>query len=125
MGGHIGKGEREREMRVRRRGRGSSCADFRDPAAPVRRLVGVASAGARLVRRDTGRGERERHDGGAPTSGLTCEGNGGGEGRRCAAWRERHRLRSRDENGTDIFRPYSRPNSFKGVLIRPYLSPDI
>jgi hypothetical protein len=32
---------------------------------------------------------------------------------------------SRDENGTDIFRPYSRPNSFRGVLIRPYPSPDI
>jgi hypothetical protein len=31
----------------------------------------------------------------------------------------------RDENGTDIFRPYSRPNLFRGVLIRPYLSPDI
>jgi pectate lyase len=31
----------------------------------------------------------------------------------------------RDENGTDIFRPYSRLNSFRGVLIRPYLSPDI
>ena len=25
----------------------------------------------------------------------------------------------------DIFRPYSRPNPFRGVLIRPYLSPDI
>jgi hypothetical protein len=34
-------------------------------------------------------------------------------------------LDSRDENGTDIFRPYSRPNSFRGVLIRPYSSPDI
>jgi hypothetical protein len=32
---------------------------------------------------------------------------------------------SRDENGTDIFRPYSRPNPFRGVLIRPYPSPDI
>jgi hypothetical protein len=32
---------------------------------------------------------------------------------------------SRDENGTDIFRPYSRPNPFSGVLIRPYPSPDI
>jgi hypothetical protein len=31
-------------------------------------------------------------------------------------------LPSRDENGTDIFRPYSRPNSFRGVLIRPYLN---
>jgi hypothetical protein len=31
----------------------------------------------------------------------------------------------RDENGTDIFRPYSRPNLFRWVLIRPYLSPDI
>jgi hypothetical protein len=31
----------------------------------------------------------------------------------------------RDENGTDIFRPYSRPNPFRGVLIRPYPSPDI
>jgi hypothetical protein len=25
----------------------------------------------------------------------------------------------------DIFRPYSRPNSFRGVLIRPYPSLDI
>jgi hypothetical protein len=32
---------------------------------------------------------------------------------------------TRDENGTDIFRPYSRPNPFRGVLIRPYPSPDI
>jgi hypothetical protein len=32
---------------------------------------------------------------------------------------------ARDENGTDIFRPYSRPNLFRGVLIRPYPSPDI
>jgi hypothetical protein len=32
---------------------------------------------------------------------------------------------SRDENGTDIFRPYSRPNPFREVLIRPYPSPDI
>jgi hypothetical protein len=32
---------------------------------------------------------------------------------------------SRDENGTDIFRPYSIPNPFRGVLIRPYPSPDI
>jgi hypothetical protein len=31
----------------------------------------------------------------------------------------------RDENGTDIFRSYSRPNPFRGVLIRPYPSPDI
>jgi hypothetical protein len=31
----------------------------------------------------------------------------------------------RDENGTDIFRPYSRPNSFRGVLIHPYPSPHI
>jgi hypothetical protein len=31
----------------------------------------------------------------------------------------------RDENGTDIFRPYSGPNPFRGVLIRPYPSPDI
>jgi hypothetical protein len=30
----------------------------------------------------------------------------------------------RDENG-DIFRPYTRPNPFRGVLIRPYPSPDI
>jgi hypothetical protein len=35
------------------------------------------------------------------------------------------RLFGRDENGTDIFRPYSRPNPFRGVLIRPYPSPDI
>jgi uridine kinase len=32
---------------------------------------------------------------------------------------------TRDENGTNIFRPYSRPNPFRGVLIRPYPSPDI
>ena len=31
----------------------------------------------------------------------------------------------RDENGTDIFRSYSRPNSFRGVLIHPYPSLDI
>jgi hypothetical protein len=30
-----------------------------------------------------------------------------------------------DENGTDILLPNSRPNSFRGVLIRPYPSPDI
>jgi hypothetical protein len=35
------------------------------------------------------------------------------------------RLIIRDENGTDIFRPYSKPNPFRGVLIRPYSSPDI
>jgi hypothetical protein len=34
-------------------------------------------------------------------------------------------LTTRDENGTDIFRPYSIPNPFRGVLIRPYPSPDI
>jgi AAA+ ATPase superfamily predicted ATPase len=34
-------------------------------------------------------------------------------------------LISRDENGMDIFRPYSRPNSFREVLIRPYPSLDI
>jgi hypothetical protein len=32
---------------------------------------------------------------------------------------------SRDENDTDIFQPYSRSNPFRGVLIRPYPSPDI
>ena len=31
----------------------------------------------------------------------------------------------RGENGTYIFRPYSRPNSFRGVQIYPYLSSDI
>ena len=31
----------------------------------------------------------------------------------------------RDENGTDIFRPYSSPNPFRGVQICPYPSPDI
>ena len=31
----------------------------------------------------------------------------------------------RDENGTDIFRPYSKPNPFRGVEICPYSSPDI
>jgi hypothetical protein len=30
-----------------------------------------------------------------------------------------------DENGTNIFRPYLRPNLFREVLIRPYPSPDI
>jgi hypothetical protein len=30
-----------------------------------------------------------------------------------------------DENGTDIFRPYSRPKPFRGVLIHPYPNPDI
>jgi hypothetical protein len=34
-------------------------------------------------------------------------------------------LATQDENGTDIFPPYSRPNPFRGVLIRPYPSPDI
>ena len=32
---------------------------------------------------------------------------------------------SRDENGTDIFRPYSSPNPFRGVQICLYPSPDI
>jgi hypothetical protein len=32
---------------------------------------------------------------------------------------------SRDENGTDSFRPYSRPNSFRRVQICPYPSPNI
>ena len=31
----------------------------------------------------------------------------------------------RDENGTDIFRPYSRPNLFKGIQISPYPSLNI
>jgi hypothetical protein len=31
----------------------------------------------------------------------------------------------RDENGTDIFRPYSRPNPFRGIQISPYPGPDI
>jgi hypothetical protein len=31
----------------------------------------------------------------------------------------------RDENGTDIFRPYSRLNSFRGVQICPYSSLNI
>jgi hypothetical protein len=31
----------------------------------------------------------------------------------------------RDENGMDIFRPYSRPNLFREVLIHPYPIPDI
>jgi hypothetical protein len=31
----------------------------------------------------------------------------------------------RDENGINIFRPYSRPNSFRGVPICPYSSPNI
>ena len=31
----------------------------------------------------------------------------------------------RDENGADIFRPYSKPNPFRGVEICPYPSPDI
>jgi hypothetical protein len=34
-------------------------------------------------------------------------------------------LGGRDENGTNIFRLYSRPNPFRDVLIRPYPSPDI
>jgi hypothetical protein len=34
-------------------------------------------------------------------------------------------LASRDENGMDIFRPYSRLNPFRGVWICLYLSPDI
>jgi len=31
---------------------------------------------------------------------------------------------NRDENGMDIFRPYSRPNLFRGVQICPYPSPN-
>jgi hypothetical protein len=31
----------------------------------------------------------------------------------------------RGENGTNIFRPYSRPNPFRGIQICPYPSPDI
>ena len=34
-------------------------------------------------------------------------------------------LASRDENGMDIFRPYSKPNPFRGVEICPYPSQDI
>jgi hypothetical protein len=34
-------------------------------------------------------------------------------------------MHSRDENGMDIFRPYSRPNPFRGVEICPHPSPDI
>ena len=30
-----------------------------------------------------------------------------------------------DKNGTDIFRPYSKPNLFRGVEICPYPSADI
>jgi hypothetical protein len=37
----------------------------------------------------------------------------------------RRRPTASDENGTNIFRPYSIPNPFRGVLIRPYLSLDI
>ena len=36
-----------------------------------------------------------------------------------------HAPTSRDENGTNIFRPYSKPNPFRGVEIYPYPSPDI
>ena len=32
----------------------------------------------------------------------------------------REGLRAWDENGTDIFRPYSKPNLFSGVEICPY-----
>jgi hypothetical protein len=35
------------------------------------------------------------------------------------------KLWRRDENVMDIFRPYSRSNPFRGVLIRPYSSSDI
>jgi hypothetical protein len=34
-------------------------------------------------------------------------------------------LTHQDKNGTDIFRPYSRPNPFRGVQICLYSSPDI
>jgi hypothetical protein len=37
----------------------------------------------------------------------------------------KHIVAARDENGTDIFRPYSRPNSFRGVEICPYPSPNV
>ena len=36
-----------------------------------------------------------------------------------------HRPTARDENGMDIFRPYSKPNPFRGVEIYPYPIPDI
>ena len=39
----------------------------------------------------------------------------------CPGWH----ILGRDENGTDIFRPYSKPNPFRGVEICPYPSPDI
>jgi hypothetical protein len=42
-----------------------------------------------------------------------------------ALGRSRVTVSARDQNRTDIFRPYSRPNSFREVLIRPYPSPDI
>jgi hypothetical protein len=34
-------------------------------------------------------------------------------------------LETRDENGTNIFRPYSRPNPFRVIQICSYPSPDI
>jgi hypothetical protein len=68
--------------------------------------------------------KKRRSDGGeyramVPLVGIVWMGKTGFE-----AGRKRS-VASRDENGTDIFRRYSRPNSFRGVLIRPYPSPDI
>jgi len=36
-----------------------------------------------------------------------------------------HIFKIRDQNGTDIFRTYSRPDLFRGVQICPYSSSDI
>jgi hypothetical protein len=56
---------------------------------------------------------------------FVCGHNRGWDGTQMRIYLKDAILPSRDENGTDIFRPYSIPNPFRGVLIRPYPSPDI
>ena len=53
---------------------------------------------------------------------------GTGPDRSCRNWHAptcRLCIVTRNENGTDIFRPYSKPNPFRWVEICSYLSPDI
>ena len=108
MGGHIRRqGEREREMCIRCRG-AQRLWPPAGPVAPVRCLAGGRpSQGAQLVRRHTGRGEREmqwrrrswggaiaaRHAGpGSPTAGAHGRVQRGGR-RRLVRHRGRDRQR--------------------------------
>jgi hypothetical protein len=82
--------------------------------------------GAGVVGED---GEMRRQEGPSPSRSAAEDVH---RSRGCVHEREREFVNSvgcscvsRDENGTDIFRPYSRPNSFREVLIRSYPSPDI